>query len=147
MPKTMLRHLFPCFATAMLVLLPTACDVVKPTAARAQQITLYDFNSAMRWGDFDKAYDFVDPDAKKKHPLSDVDRSRFKQVEVSGYTVISRTDGEGVIDQQIELGLVNRHTQHTRSMVYHEHWRWDDTLKKWWLTTGLPDISPQMSVE
>ena len=136
-----LRHLcFPAAIVAML-LLPTACNAVKPTPARAQEITLYDFASAMRWSDFDKAYDFVDPKIKKDYPLADVDRSRFKQVEVSGYDVISKSDGKETIDQQIQLGLINRNTQQPRNISYHEHWRWDAVANKWWLTTVLPDIT------
>jgi hypothetical protein len=120
-----------------------ACDSVKPTAARAQELTLYDFSSAMRWGDFDKAYDFVDPKTKAEHPLSGVDLSRFKQVDVSGYEVISSVNGDGTIDQQVQLSLINRNTQEPRSIVYREHWRWDAQAKKRWLSSGLPDIAPQ----
>ena len=121
----------------------TACDSVKPSQDRAEELTLYDFSSAMRWGDFDKAYDFVDPKTKVEHPLSDIDRGRFKQVEVSGYEVTAKVEREGTIDQQVKLGLINRNTQVPRNIMYHEHWRWDDEHKKWWLTSGLPDISPQ----
>jgi hypothetical protein len=143
MSNTLLRHWLPRIAVALLVLLIAACNSIKPTQARARDMVLYDFSSAVRWGDFDKAYDFVDPKTKKEHPLTDVERSRFKQVEVSGYDVIAQTSGEGTIDQQVQLGLVNRNTQVPRTIVYHEHWRWDDVIKKWWLTSGLPDISPQ----
>ena len=142
MSNPMMRRVLFCIA-AVATLALAACNSVKPSQAHARDLTLYDFSSAIRWGDFDKAYDFVDPKSKEDHPLTDLDRSRYKQVEVAGYTVVSRLDGNGTIDQQIQLSLVNRNTQVGRSVVYHEHWRWDDALKKWWLTSGLPDISPQ----
>lgn len=106
-------------------------------------ITFYDFSSDIRWGDFDAAYDYVDPKTKAEHPLTALESSRFKQIEVSGYDVISSVTGNGIVDQQVKLQIINRNTQIPRTIVYHEHWRWDSTIKKWWLTTGLPDITPQ----
>ena len=103
----------------------------------------YDFAGAMRWGDFNKAYDFVDPKTKSEHPLTDLEKERFKQVEVSGYEVMSKVAGKETVDQQVRLDLINRNTQVPRSVIYHEHWRWDAVAKTWWLVSGLPDISPQ----
>jgi hypothetical protein len=127
----------------MALLAGCGLDSLKPSAARALDLTFYEFSSDLRWGDFDAAYAFVDPKTKIEHPLSDLERARFKQVEVSGYNVVSRADGDGIVDQQVQLGLINRNTQIPRNIVYHEHWRWDATVKKWWLVSGLPDIAPQ----
>ena len=147
MLNTLLRSALPCIAIVLLLVAIAACDnmmsSLKPSKAHGLDLALYDFSSAMRWGDFDKAYDFVDPKTKVEHPLTDLERARFKQVEVSGYTVISRLDGDGTVDEQVRLDLVNRNTQLTRSVIYREHWRWDPAIKTWWLVTGLPDISPQ----
>ena len=146
MSNPRLSHLLSWVAAAMLVLQLAGCpaaDAIKPTAARAKDLAFYDFSSDIRWGDFDAAYDYVDPKTKKEHPLTALDSSRYKQIEVSGYDVISSVDGVGIVDQQVKLQLVNRNTQIPRTIVYHEHWRWDATIKKWWLTTGLPDITPQ----
>ena len=145
MLNTLLRRTLPRIAIVLLLVASVACNMnsLKPSKAHGLDLTLYDFSSAMRWSDFDKAYDYVDPKTKVEHPLTDLERARFKQVEVSGYTVISRLDGDGTVDEQIRLDLVNRNTQLTRSVVYREHWRWDPAIKTWWLVTGLPDISPQ----
>lgn len=120
-----------------------ACNDIKPSKNHARDLVLYDFSSAMRWGDLDKAYDFVDPKTKADHPLTDLDRSRFAQMEVANYEVLASNDGVESVDQQVRLSLVNRNTQVGRSVVYHEHWRYDEQHKAWWLTTGLPDISPE----
>jgi hypothetical protein len=146
MSNILLRRALPCIAIGLLLVATTACDMmnsIKPSQAHALDLTLYDFAGAVRWGDFDKAYDFVDPKTKIEHPLTDLERARFKQVDIASYDVISRLDGLDTVDQQIQLGVVNRNTQVGRTVVYHEHWRWDATIKRWWLTTGLPDISPQ----
>jgi hypothetical protein len=141
MRQPKLRQLFPWIAVTLLA----GCnmDALKPTPARALDLAFYVISSDMRWGDFEAAYAFVDPQTKTEHPLTDIERARFKQVEVSGYDVISRVDGAGIVDQQIQLGLINRNTQIPRSIVYKEHWRWDAEKKKWWLVSGLPDIAPQ----
>jgi len=136
-----MRYLLPCIAVALLA--GCGLDSLKPTSARALELALYEFSSDLRWGDFEAANAFVDPKTRAEHPLSDLERARFKQVEVSGYEVLSRLDGAGIVDQQIQLGLINRNTQIPRSIVYREHWRWDVEKKKWWLVSGLPDISPQ----
>ena len=120
-----------------------ACNSVKPTKARSEEITMYDFSSDIRWGEWDAAYDYVDPKTKKEHPLSDIERGRFKQVEISAYEVLANVHHEGTIDRQIKLDMINRNTQIPRTVSYIEHWRWDDEIKKWWLVSGLPDISPQ----
>jgi hypothetical protein len=140
-----LRRALPHIVVALMLIASTACNMnsLKPSKDHALDLTLYDYAGALRWSDFDKAYDFVDPKTKAEHPLTDLERARYKQVEVASYDVVSRLDGDGVVDQQIQLGLVNRNTQVGRSVVYREHWRWDPAIKTWWLTTGLPDISPQ----
>jgi len=145
MPHSQLRQLLPWIAAAMLVLPLAGCpmDSIKPTEARSKDITFYDFSSDIRWGDFDAAYDYVDPKTKKEHPLTALDSARYKQIEVAGYDVISSVEGDGTVDQEVKLQLINRNTQIPRTIVYHEHWRWDATIKKWWLVSGLPDISPQ----
>jgi hypothetical protein len=119
------------------------CGDIKPSKNDALDMALYDFAAAMRWNDLDKAYDFVDPKTKADHPLTDIDRSRYTQVEIANYEVLTRLDGQGTVDQQVRLSLVNRNTQVGRSAVYREHWRYDETIKHWWLVSGLPDISPQ----
>lgn len=139
----MARRLFLAIAVTATLLPLAGCNAVKPTRDRQEDITMYDFSAAMRWNDIDKAYAFVDPKTKAEHPLTDLERERFKQVEVSGYDVMSKVEADGVIDQQIRLELINRNTQVPRSIVYSEHWKWDAELKRWWLESGLPDISPQ----
>ncbi len=143
-----MSKVFPSRAlTSLVVLLMAlalvACGNIKPSKTDALDSALYDFSAAMRWNDFDKAYDFVDPKTKVEHPLSDIDRARYTQVEIANYEVITRLDGPGTVDQQVRLSLVNRNTQVGRSMVYREHWRYDETIKHWWLVSGLPDLSPQ----
>jgi len=104
--------------------------------------TLYNYSSAIRWGDFGGALGFVDPEVKAKKPISAVDMKRYEQIQVTGYYVQgSNNDGAGNLRQTIELRLVNRHTQVERTVVVRELWRYDAEARQWWLTSGLPDIT------
>jgi hypothetical protein len=145
MSKTKSRHVLKWVGATSTALSLAGCftNAVKPDQGRALDMTFYDFSSDMRWSDFDAAYDFVDPKTKMDHPLTDVDTARLKQIEISEYHVTSSLKGDGVVDQQVQLLVVNRNTQIQRTIIYHEHWRWDSSVKRWWLTTGLPDFSPQ----
>jgi hypothetical protein len=104
--------------------------------------TLKTYAATIRWGDITQALAFVDPEYRKAHPLSDLDLARYKQVQVTAYddqpaVPVSETE----VRQTVEIGLVNVNTQTARSIVDHQVWRYDEAAKKWWLTTGLPDIT------
>lgn len=132
----------PSFALALLVVAFAGCaSTAQMKQDDALEKTMKEFSSDIRWSDFEAAYAFVDPASKIEHPMTDLDRERFKQVEVSTYQVVSKAKEGDAYDQQVRLELVNRNTQIPRSMTYHEHWRYDEPTKHWLLTTGLPDIT------
>ncbi len=109
--------------------------------SRKQEQALFIYASAIRWGHIDEALSFVDPKALEKMPLSAVDRARFEQVQVAGYTVkTSAQVSEDELQQVVEIRLVNRHTQIERVLTDRQRWRWDKDAKRWWLVSGLPQI-------
>ena len=101
----------------------------------------YAYSAAIRWGDFEGAWNLVDPKVREEHPLTDIDFSRYKQVQISGY----RDQGgmvaaNGEVVRDIEIGVINRNTLAERNVRYRERWRYDEAAKTWWLTSGLPDL-------
>jgi hypothetical protein len=100
----------------------------------------YDWSAAIRWGDFEGAWTLVDPKLREEHPLTDLDLERYKQVQVSGYRELGARAEPGSAEREIEIGVVNRHTQVERTLRYTERWRYDAEAKRWWLTSGLPDF-------
>lgn len=105
--------------------------------------TLNAYAAALRWGDFARALDFVDPVYRKAHPLTPLQLARYKQVRVAGY---DEGDGpvpvsETEVRQTVKIGLINRHTQRERFVVDHQVWKWNAEAGHWWLETGLPDIT------
>jgi hypothetical protein len=115
-----------------------------PAATRAPTTDnlLSDYAAAIRWNELDKAADFLDPALRQSMPLTDFERERFKQVQVTGYEVKDRDlAADGSLTQVVEIRLVNRNTQIERTITDRQTWRFDPASKRVWLTSGLPDLS------
>ena len=101
----------------------------------------YTWSAAIRWGDFEGAWQLVDPEQRKRQPLTDVDFSRYKQVQISGYRDRGiSTASDGAVVRDIEIGVINRNTLAERTVRYRERWRYDEQAGTWWLLSGLPDL-------
>ena len=107
----------------------------------ALQRSQYAYSAAIRWGDFEGAWQLVDPEYREQHPLTDLELARYKQIQISAYRELASEVGENDIAmREIQVGVVNRHTQVERTLRYTERWRYDPEAKTWWLTVGLPDL-------
>lgn len=111
--------------------------------ANALTTTLNAYASAVRWGDLAVAEQFVEPSERTAHPLSALDKARFKQLRVSEYDGGQgpMPDGKNQVRQVVHIGLINVHTQAERSIVDRQTWRYDEVGRHWWLTSGLPDVA------
>ena len=135
MSKLLLRCLLAC----CLVLL-AGCPKSASKGSALDEIQ-YAYSAAIRWGDFEGAYNLVDPKLREEHPLTDVDFSRYKQVQISAYRDLGGSPlASGEIVREIEIGVINRNTLAERTVRYRERWRYDEEAKTWWLTSGLPDL-------
>jgi outer membrane murein-binding lipoprotein Lpp len=105
--------------------------------------TLNAYASTLRWGDFQSAAQFLDPQIRAAHPLSKLDLARYQQVKVSEYDEGAGPvpAGAGSVQQTVHINLINVHTQSERIIVDHQTWHYDEKAKHWWLTSGLPDIT------
>ncbi len=100
----------------------------------------YAYSAAVRWGDFEGAWNLVDPEYRKSHPMTDLEFRRYKQIQVSGYHELGSQGGDAMAIREIGIGVVNRNTLVERETRYTERWRYDPQAKTWWLTVGLPDF-------
>jgi hypothetical protein len=104
--------------------------------------TLQSYAATIRWGEVAQALNFVEPKALAEHPPSQLELDRFRQVRITGYNeqpVVPVSEDE--MHQTVQIELVNVNTQSVRSVIDRQVWKYDEAGKRWWLTTGLPDIS------
>ena len=133
------RPAFALFALlACALLLPGCASTGKGEALQRAQ---YAWSAAIRWGDFEGAWNLVDPEYREQHPLTDLELERYGHIQVSHYRELgSRGEGPDQVLREIDIGVVNRHTMAERGLRYRESWRWDEESRSWWITTGLPDF-------
>ncbi|HYM85513.1 MAG TPA: hypothetical protein VET30_02135 [Pseudoxanthomonas sp.] len=99
------------------------------------------YATAIRWGEFEEAWQLVEPAYRDAHPMTELAFERYQQVEISGYNDKNSVLAEdGSVLRNVELRVINRHTMAERTLRYREQWRWDDEAKRWWLVVGLPDL-------
>jgi hypothetical protein len=123
------------------VLLLSGCATDRRSDALAH--TMIAYANAVRWDGFEVAEMFVDPKVREAHPLTDLDRERFRQVQVNDYDDGNGPvpSGENEVRQTVRIGLTNLHTQAVRTIVDHQVWRYDAEKNKWWLETGIPNLN------
>ncbi|WP_411833582.1 hypothetical protein [Pseudoxanthomonas mexicana] len=99
------------------------------------------FAAAIRWGDFEGAWQMVDPAVRERDPMTELEFARYEQIQVSGYRDLhALVEADGTLVRVIELRVINRHTMAERTQRFRERWRWDEAAKRWWLADTLPDL-------
>lgn len=135
-----MRHLLLVLGLALLAAL-SGCATAKSKRERVMEQTLVNYASAVRWGGFQQALAFVDPETLKQRPVSDLELKRYEQVRVSYYHEQPPVVNGNELTQLVEIGIVNEHTQSERAIIDRQRWRWDEAAQRWWLISGLPDIT------
>ena len=99
------------------------------------------YAASIRWGDFENAWQAVDPAYRAEHPMTELEFERYKQIQISGYRDLSTRGGpDGTVERAVELRVINKHTMAERPERYVERWRWDPEANRWWLVGGMPDL-------
>lgn len=126
-----------------LILLVLLCACAAPKADQSLlDSTLLSYAGVIRWGNFEDAEAYIEPELRKAHPVSKIDLERYTQIKVSGYNEQpARPAGVGEVHQTVQIDIVNVNTQSMRSIVDHQVWHYDAKTKHWWLMSGLPDIT------
>ena len=134
----LVRRVAPVFLVG-LVALAAGCASTSDRGSSLREAQ-YAWSAAIRWGDFEGAWNVLDPEYRKAHPLTDLELSRYKQIQVSAYHELAAQALPDRARREIEIGVVNRNTMAERSMRYTEEWRYDPQAKTWWVMSGLPDF-------
>ena len=129
-------------STMLLCLLALAACATTGTERNKLEMAQYAWSGAIRWGDFEGAVTLMDPKVREKLVLTSLELERYKQVQISAYRDLGSSSNleAGTAVRDIEIGVINRHTQTERSVRYRETWRWDAEAKTWWVTSELPNL-------
>ena len=123
----------------LLAIVLGACSSNQVEKSRGE--ALKQFETIIRWSQWDAAVDFIDPEYLVEHPITRLDMDRLRLFRVTAYTV--RSTGvydEGMTTRQVvEIRLFNNHQGLERSITYDEEWRYNETTKRWQMHNGLPD--------
>ena len=138
-----MRLLKTCFPLLLALLLSACATAGKIDRNQALQQAQYAYSAAIRWGDFEGAWNMVDPKLRAAHPMTGLEFDRYKQLQVSGYHDLGAEVLPDTAMREVQIGVVNRNTLVERQVRYTERWRYDAPTKTWWLSVGLPDLSAQ----
>ena len=130
------------FVALMLAFLPApALAGGSNKSDKALEAALKIYANAVRWNDFEKARESVDPLLRPPGVFSDADEAYYKQFQVSGYLLKSaeRADPQ-TYSQRVELRIIDVASQTERTQTDRQTWRYDPVAKRWWLTSGLPKL-------
>ncbi len=123
--------------TALVGLLLAGCGTIeKDKRALALQAATSAYQSAIRWGYYETAYGYVDPDLRKGKDLP----AMFKDLRLTGYDVVQPplVTGEGEATQIVTIDYLHEDRQVVKTLTDRQAWRYDPKAKTWWLTSGLP---------
>ncbi|NEX21568.1 hypothetical protein G3480_14825 [Thiorhodococcus mannitoliphagus] len=95
------------------------------------------YQSALRWGYFENAFGFVDPEKRKNRELP----ANLEGIRLTGYDVvqspIAKKDSNTAM-QLVKIEYLHEDKQVVKTLTDRQIWRYDEEEKKWWLESGLP---------
>ena len=103
--------------------------------------TFKQYETIVRWSQWDAAADFIAPEYLAEHPISRLDMDRLRLFRVTAYTVRSM----GLLDegltalQVVEIKMFNANQAVERTIIDEQEWRYHEDSKRWLLHSGLPD--------
>lgn len=133
--KLFLRTIVLLGLTALL----TACPKTKEETDLSD--TLLQYDTVIRWAQWDAAVDFVSPDYLEEHPVTRLDLDRLRLFRVTQYSVRSAVpidEGKGLI-QVVEIKMFNKNQARERTVIDEQEWKYDEERERWLLHSGLPD--------
>jgi hypothetical protein len=123
-------------STAVLL---TACPQTKEDEDLSD--TLLQYETIVRWAQWDAAVDFLAPEYLEEQPVTRLDLDRLRLFRVTQYLVrsASRVDeGNGMI-QVVEIKMFNKNQARERTVIDEQYWKYDEEIQRWQLHSGLPD--------
>ena len=133
--KLILRTLM----TLGMATLLTACPQTKEDKDLSE--TLLQYETIVRWAQWDAAVDFVAVEYQLENPITRLDLDRLRLFRVTQYVVRSSTpidEGNGLL-QVVEIRMFNKNQARERSIIDEQYWKYNAEIERWKLHSGLPD--------
>ena len=123
-----------------LSLLLTACATTSGID-KARTEALEQYESMIRWSQWDGAVNFIAPGYLEEHPITRLDLDRLRLFRVTAYTVrATQLYDEGMtMTQAVEIKLFHKSQAVERTIIDEQLWRYDEARQSWLLHSGLPD--------
>lgn len=103
--------------------------------------TFKQYETIIRWSQWDAAADFIAPEYQIEHPITRLELDRLRLFRVTSYTV--RSTGifdEGMTARQVvEIKMFNTAQAVERTIMDEQEWRYNPETERWKLHSGLPD--------
>jgi hypothetical protein len=122
-----------------LAALLTGCPKTKEEQGLSD--TLLQYDTIIRWAQWDAAVDFIAPEYLEEHPVTRLELDRLRLFRVTQYLVRSAVpfdDGKGLI-QIVEIKMFNKNQARERSIIDEQEWKYNEETERWLLHSGLPD--------
>jgi hypothetical protein len=124
---------------SLMLVVMAACSSNPESKERGE--TFKQYETIIRWSQWDAAADFISPDYQKDHPITRLELDRLRLFKVSAYTV--RSTGiydEGMTARQtVEIKMFNKTQAVERVIIDEQEWRYNEETERWQLHSGLPD--------
>jgi hypothetical protein len=132
-----LQKFISLFVLAVLVL--ASCTSNQVDKSRGEAFKQYE--TIIRWSQWDAAADFIAPEYMEEHPISRLDMDRLRLFKVTSYTVRSAAvfDEGMTARQEVVIKLFNANQAVERTIIDQQEWRYNEEAKRWLLHSGLPD--------
>jgi len=117
----------------------TACPETKEDKDLSDTLTQYE--TIVRWAQWDAAVDFISTEYQMEHPVTRLDLDRLRLFRVTQYIVRSAApvdDGNGLI-QVVEIRMFNKNQARERTIIDNQYWKYNTETERWKLHSGLPD--------
>jgi len=103
--------------------------------------TLLQYETIVRWAQWDAATDFVSPEYLAEHPISRLELDRLRLFRVTQYQVRSSApvDGGNGLIQVVEIKMFNNNQAKERTVTNEQYWKYNALTERWQLHSGLPD--------
>ena len=129
------------FFIAALLCLAIAAACTPNPVEKSRGETLKQYETIIRWSQWDAAADFISPEYMIENPITRLDMDRLRLFRVTAYT--TRSTGiydEGMTMRQVvEIKMFNKRQNVERVIIDEQEWRYDEEAQRWYLHSGLPD--------